>query len=69
MANVATLIPGSTARVEEIKTAVQDLAVAHGRQTQDLVGGLYQTISAFGDRAAGSRPANRSGDRVRNRHE
>ena len=41
MANVATLIPGSTARVEEIKTAVQDLAVAHGRQTQDLVGGLY----------------------------
>ena len=51
MANVATLIPGSTARVEELKTAVQDLAVSHGRQTQDLVGGLYQTISAFGDRA------------------
>ena len=51
MANVATLIPGATGRVEELKTAVQDLAVAHGRQTQDLTAGLYQTISAFGDQA------------------
>ena len=51
MANVATLIPGPTARVNELKTAVQELAVAHGKDTQDLAKGLYQTISAFGDEA------------------
>ncbi|KKL78691.1 hypothetical protein LCGC14_2022310 [marine sediment metagenome] len=51
MANVATLIPGNTARVEQLKSAVQDLAIAHGKPTQDLVAGLYQTISAFGDQA------------------
>jgi TP901 family phage tail tape measure protein len=51
MANVATLIPGNTARVLELKTTVQDLAVATGKSTQDLSEGLYQVISAFGDTA------------------
>lgn len=51
MANVATLIPGNTERVKDLKEEVQRLAVAHGKPTQDLVGGLYQTISAFGDEA------------------
>ena len=51
MANVATLIPANTARVSALKEQVQALSVAHGKQSQDLVGGLYQTISAFGDRA------------------
>ena len=51
LANVATLIPGNTARISELKTAVQDLAQAHGKSSQDLAGGLYQTISAFGDEA------------------
>ena len=51
MANVATLIPENARRVTELKTAVQDLAVAHGRDSQDLTAGLYQTISAFGDQA------------------
>ena len=27
-------------RVEELKTTVQDLAVAHGKQSQDLIGPL-----------------------------
>ena len=51
MANVATLIPGNTERVAALKTAVQDLAQAHGKSSQELAGGLYQTISAFGDSA------------------
>ena len=51
MANVATLIPGNTERVAALKTAVQDLAAAHGKSSQDLAAGLYQTISAFGDSA------------------
>ncbi|MBW1992560.1 MAG: phage tail tape measure protein [Deltaproteobacteria bacterium] len=49
MANVATLIPGNIKRVEELKGAVQDLAIETGKSTSDLAGGLYQVISAFGD--------------------
>jgi len=49
MANVATLIPGNRARVDELKIAVQEMAIATGQSTDDLAGGLYQVISAFGD--------------------
>lgn len=51
MANVATLIPNSTARVEELKTEVQELAIETGKSTSDLSDGLFQTVSAFGDSA------------------
>lgn len=51
MANVATLIPGNTKRVLELKKAVQDMAVATGKSTSDLTAGLYQVVSAFGDTA------------------
>ena len=51
MANVATLIPGATQRVHALKQSVRELSVAHGKDSQDLASGLYQTISAFGDRA------------------
>ena len=51
MANVATLIPGQTARVEDLRDAVQDLAVEYGTGTTGLTGGLYEAISAFGDSA------------------
>jgi TP901 family phage tail tape measure protein len=51
MANVATLIPGSTERVEELKKSVQDLAIETGKSTADLADGLYQVVSAFGDSA------------------
>ena len=51
MANVATLIPGATQRVHALTQSVRELSVAHGKDSQDLASGLYQTISAFGDRA------------------
>lgn len=51
MANVATLIPGNTARVRELKEEVQDLAIMAGKATGDVAGGLYEVISAFGDTA------------------
>ena len=51
MANVATLIPQNTTRVRELKRSVRELSVEHGKDAQDLAAGLYQTISAFGDRA------------------
>jgi TP901 family phage tail tape measure protein len=51
MANVATLIPGATERVAELKATVQDLAVETGKSTADLAGGLYDVVSAFGDSA------------------
>jgi TP901 family phage tail tape measure protein len=51
MANVASLIPGNAERVRELKASVQDMAVAVGKSTTDLAGGLYQVISAFGDTA------------------
>lgn len=50
MANVQSL--GLTLqRVEELKTGVQDLAIEVGKGTEDMVGGLYQVESAFGDNA------------------
>lgn len=51
MANVASLIPGSTARVNELKGTVQEMAVQFGKSTDDLSEGLYNVISAFGDTA------------------
>ena len=51
MANVATLIPGNTERVKELKGNVQELAVATGKASSDIAGGLYQVVSAFGDSA------------------
>ena len=51
MSNVATLIPGATERVKELKGEVQDLAITMGTATADMTGGLYQVISAFGDNA------------------
>lgn len=51
MANIATLIPGNVKRVDELKETVKDLAVTTGKSTEDLSGGLYQVVSAFGDSA------------------
>ena len=51
MANIATLIPGSTDRVNELKTSIQDMAIQTGKSTADLADGMYQVISAFGDTA------------------
>ncbi|RIK41600.1 MAG: phage tail tape measure protein [Chloroflexi bacterium] len=50
MANVASL-GVATERVNELKTAVQDMAIEVGKSTGDLSDGLYQVVSAFGDSA------------------
>lgn len=39
------------ARVQELKTAVQDLAIEVGMSSTALANGLYEVISAFGDTA------------------
>lgn len=49
MANVATLIPGQTKRIEELGRAVDDMTVRVGKGAKDLTAGLYQVISAFQD--------------------
>jgi TP901 family phage tail tape measure protein len=49
MANVSTLIPGQEEKIESYKDTVQDLSMSLGKSTEDLAGGLYQVISAFGD--------------------
>jgi len=48
MANVQSLGLG-TDPVVELKGAVQDLAIDMGKHTDDMAGGLYQVMSAFGD--------------------
>jgi TP901 family phage tail tape measure protein len=49
MANIGTLIPGNTERVQELGKAIQKMSMDSGKSTDDLVGGMYQVISAFGD--------------------
>lgn len=51
MANIATLIPKNTTRVNELKASIQDMAIQTGKSTNDLAAGMYQVISAFGDTA------------------
>lgn len=51
MANIATLIPGNTDRVNELKTTIQDMAIETGKSTADLADGMYNVVSAFGDTA------------------
>lgn len=51
MADVETLMPGNTDRVQELKAGVQSLAIETGKATSDIAGGLYQVVSAFGDTA------------------
>lgn len=52
LANVATLIPKASARMKQLSADVKDLAKVSGKDTTDLLGGLYQTVSAFGDDAS-----------------
>jgi TP901 family phage tail tape measure protein len=46
MANVATLMPNSTARIYELKDAVTETAHATGKGSVDIAEGLYQVVSA-----------------------
>ena len=38
-------------RVEDFRTAIQEMSIAVGKDTADLGDGLYQVVSAFGDSA------------------
>lgn len=49
MGEIETLIPGSSARMSELKAAIQDMSIAVGKSTNDLAEGAYNVISAFGD--------------------
>lgn len=51
MANVSTMLGGSTTRTNELKDAIQDMSVEVGESTSVLADGAYQVISAFGDSA------------------
>jgi TP901 family phage tail tape measure protein len=51
MADVASLIPRNTKRINELKKSVQDAAIATGTSTAVMSKGLYQLVSAFGDSA------------------
>jgi TP901 family phage tail tape measure protein len=49
MADIATLIPGNSARVKELSDGIKNLSPVVGKSTADLTQGMYQVISAFGD--------------------
>ena len=51
MANVNTLLGGNSKRIKELGEDVKRMARATGKSLDDLTGGLYQVISAFGDSA------------------
>lgn len=51
MANIATLIPGNTERVLELKSAAQELGPEFGKSSKEVAEGLYELISTFGDSA------------------
>jgi TP901 family phage tail tape measure protein len=51
MANIGSM-GVATARVNELKKAIQDTSIQMGKTTDDLAKGTYQIISAFGDNAS-----------------
>ncbi|WP_159429903.1 phage tail tape measure protein [Halarsenatibacter silvermanii] len=52
MAEVHTLLgPESEGRIKELEENVKDMSIATGKSLDDLSGGLYQVISAFGESA------------------
>lgn len=51
MGTIATLLPGQSKRVQELKGEIQALAIETGIATSDLTEGAYSAISAWGDSA------------------
>ena len=51
LANVATLIPGDIVQIHKFRGEIQALSVDLGKSVKDLTGGLYESISAFGEQA------------------
>lgn len=51
MGDVASLLPGNTQRINELRNEVLRIGPAAGASLGDVSRGLYQTLSAFGDTA------------------
>jgi len=49
LSQIETLIPGQTERIQELKSAIQELSPEARKTTKDLAEGAYQIISAYGD--------------------
>ena len=49
MARIGTLIPGQTARLNQLKIAAMEMAVETGKLPVTIADGIYQMISALGD--------------------
>lgn len=49
MGQIQTLIPGASARVNELRDDIHRLSVETGQGTSDMANGVYQLISALGD--------------------
>jgi TP901 family phage tail tape measure protein len=49
LANVATLIPGQTKRVQELRGSILKMSADSGKSLDDLTSATYETVSAFGD--------------------
>ena len=46
---IGTLIPGQTKRLGELKGSISELAMQMGKDVNDIAGGAFDVISAFGD--------------------
>jgi len=49
IARIGTLIPGQKERLTSLKMTISDLAVSMGKDVNDIAGGAFDVISAFGD--------------------
>jgi TP901 family phage tail tape measure protein len=49
LANVDTLLPSGTGRIEELKGQIQELSMETGDSAKNLADLAYQVVSAFGD--------------------
>lgn len=49
LANIGTLIPGQTERLNSLNSTISSVAVSMGKDMTDISDGAYQVISAFGD--------------------
>lgn len=46
---IGTLIPGQRERIDSLRDTITDMAVQNGKDLNDIAGGAFDVISAFGD--------------------
>lgn len=49
LANISTLIPGDSNRLNELKKDAQEIGIMVGKNTKEITSGIYDVISAYGD--------------------